>query len=137
MNRKLTICSKFKLAFSSSGSPIRSYDAKFCVLPGSGGCSPDDETVLKWRGGSEACSSPEAQFVFDVDHGTIIHKCSGKSVCPAGGSDAYGTRIVISSKCPANAVTQGFRRTICMLYYSNFSMMLFFHRPQVTTDFQE
>ena len=60
------------------------------------------------------CSLREAQFVFDVDGGTITHKCSGKLVCPSQGSDAYGTLIVISSKCPMNKVTQGFRRTICM-----------------------
>ena len=66
-----------------------------------------------WKSGIDKCDLPEASFIFDRDRGSIIHKCSGKPVCPDGGSTGYGTRIVISSKCPAMKLKGRFTRTIC------------------------
>eukprot|EP00795_Rhopilema_esculentum_P015280 gene15280-6491_t len=91
-------------------SPIRSFDENHCVLPETGGCSPDDSTELIWKSGSEKCDLPEAQFIFDPSHGSFVHKCSGKSVCPKG-DVLHATRLQINSNCPKMALKKRFTRT--------------------------
>ena len=92
---------------------MRNYDSKYCVLPKTGKCAIRDGTVLQWKSGINKCDLPEAQFIVDYGHGSIIHKCSGKPVCPTGGKVSNGRRLVISSKCPPMQLKKRFTRTMC------------------------
>ena len=102
----------------SSVTPIRTKDEQYCAAPASGGCNPADETIMQWKKGK--CDSPEAQYILDPDTGTITHNCSGKAVCPKGGSTGYGAKIVVSSKCPAMKLGRRFMRThgVYIFYFS-------------------
>eukprot|EP00794_Sanderia_malayensis_P020639 gene20639-22674_t len=100
-----------KCSGSCEESPIKSYDSLYCVLPQSGGCNASDDTFLVWRKGINNCDLPEAQFTFDKSSGSITHKCSGKPVCPQGGSNGWSKPILVSSKCPAMKLTRNFIRT--------------------------
>ena len=92
---------------------MRDYESKYCVLPKTGKCNISDETILQWKSGIEKCDLPEAQFIVDYDEGSIIHKCSGKPICPSGGSFSNGRKVVISSKCPKMQLKKRFTRTMC------------------------
>ncbi|XP_065054894.1 uncharacterized protein LOC135683537 isoform X1 [Rhopilema esculentum] len=90
--------------------PIRTHDSRFCVLPKTGGCSPNDSTTLVWKSGSDKCDLPEAQFIFDPSRGSLVHKCSGKPVCPVR-SVTYGVGVMISTACPKMVLGNRFTRT--------------------------
>ena len=107
----------------SSVTPIRTKDEQYCAAPGSGGCNPADETIMQWKKGK--CDSPEAQFIFDPDTGTITHNCSGKAVCPKGGSTGYGAKIIVSSKCPAMKLGRRFMRTHGLYFFHYFFITKF------------
>ena len=92
--------------------PIGTHDSRYCVLPKSGGCSPNDSTTLVWKKGSDKCDLPEAQFIFDPSHGSLVHKCSGKPVCPVK-SVTYGVGVMISTACPKMVLGNRFTRTQC------------------------
>ena len=61
-------------------SPIRAVD-KFCVQPQRASCQIPDETALVYKSPAD-CSKEYQKFIYD--DGVLIHKCSGKYVCPRG-----------------------------------------------------
>ena len=61
-------------------SPIRAVD-KFCVQPQRASCQIPDETALIYKSPAD-CSKEYQKFIYD--DGVLIHKCSGKYVCPRG-----------------------------------------------------
>ena len=73
---------------------------------------------MAWQSGIDKCSLPEAEYIVDLEHGSIIHKCSGKPVCPKGGEAAHWVNVVISSKCPAMKPKRKFTRTMCKIFRS-------------------
>lgn len=61
-------------------SPIRAVD-KFCVQPQQASCQIPDETALVYKSPAD-CSKEYQKFIYD--DGVLMHKCSGKYVCPRG-----------------------------------------------------
>ena len=61
-------------------SPIRAVD-KFCVQPQRASCQIPDETTLVYKSPAD-CSKEYQKFIYD--DGVLMHKCSGKYVCPRG-----------------------------------------------------
>jgi len=81
-------------------SPIRAVD-KFCVQPQRASCQIPDETALVYKSPAD-CSKEYQKFIYD--DGVLIHKCSGKYVCPRGGRVDFGANLVLNSNCdPENA----------------------------------
>jgi len=61
-------------------SPIRAVD-KFCVQPQRASCQIPDETALVYKSPAD-CSKEYQKFIYD--DGILMHKCSGKYICPRG-----------------------------------------------------
>lgn len=81
-------------------SPIRAVD-KFCVQPQRASCQVSDGTILIYKSPAD-CSKEYQKFIYD--NGVLMHKCSGKYVCPRGGRVDWGANLVLSSNCdPENA----------------------------------
>jgi len=87
-------------------SPIRAYGG-FCLRPENGGCSPADNTRLIYIRDTPQCSEDYMMFTYHDD--VLTHKCSGKKVCPQGGTATWETPLVISSTCSSDA--SKFQRT--------------------------
>lgn len=88
-------------------SPIRTYGG-FCLQPENGGCSPTDNTRLVYIRDTPQCSKDYMVFTYHDD--VLTHKCSGKRVCPQGGTATWQTPLVISSTCTRDA--SKFKRTL-------------------------
>ena len=61
-------------------SALRAVD-KFCVQPKRASCQIPDGTGLIYKSPAD-CSKEYQKFVYD--DGLLMHKCSGKYVCPQG-----------------------------------------------------
>ncbi|KAK3716436.1 hypothetical protein QZH41_016844, partial [Actinostola sp. cb2023] len=92
-----------KACYSCPESPIRSYGG-YCIQPKSGDCNPIKDTntwshALIFKRADANCSANYMNFLFDSD-GIIIHKCSGKIVCPQGKYPTRNKKLLLMDKCP-------------------------------------
>ncbi|XP_057304821.1 uncharacterized protein LOC130641845 isoform X1 [Hydractinia symbiolongicarpus] len=92
-------------AAASSPTPIITehlyYHREMCVTPNITSCSGDipDGTKIMYRTmPNYDCDHEHMQFIYKPD-GTLIHKCSGKNVCPSDDGQYW----IISSACDAEA----------------------------------
>ncbi|KAJ7394601.1 metalloendopeptidase [Desmophyllum pertusum] len=98
----------FKLKVSRAAvfnSPIQAYNG-FCLQPESANCNPADGTRLIYH---KLAQCNKNYMYFTYKDKVLVHTCSGKKVCPQGGTASWGTLLVVSSTCPSDA--SKFQRT--------------------------
>ena len=92
-------------------------DGSFCIKPKEGGCEPKDGTWLTLQ---KDCSGKDALYTYDVNKGRLVHKCSGKKVCRAGGkgSNPVFCKLIVSNACPDPTPEQRIVRTFSKLLFN-------------------
>ena len=104
----------------TSPSPISSYRGH-CVRPQEGSCSPKDGSYVIFSKQGE-CTEDFMEFSLD-EEGVLRHQCSGKMVCPEGGSTSRGAKLTVSNACDKEASkferTAGESRKVNGHHYAN------------------
>ena len=92
---------------------MTTFDTGFCLEPESGKCTLADNTKIVYRSSTTHCKTAESDFIFNVDTGKLVHKCSGKPVCLKDGSESFGAEFVVSSSCDEPKTDLRLTRTYC------------------------